>query len=503
MVGFLLRIWSGKSLAHHSIITGHSLDVRIKTCHLAPTLSESMIIMKIAPKLPVIKTVMTVAAAMTLTVFAQAQSLIRDAEIEEMLSDFSSPIISAAGLNPEVVDIFIVNDQSLNAFVTRGQNMFFHTGLINESETPNQLKGVIAHEVGHIAGGHIVRSDEGTKNAQVAALIAAGIGIAAILAGEGSAGALILAGAPQQFGALQVAAYSRVNEAAADQFAANYLEATEQSSEGLIHFFEKFRYQEVLSQARRFPYFRGHPLSSDRIDSLREVTEESPYYRKKDDDESIYRLRMAQAKLHGFLDAPQIVFSNFPPDDKSDFALYARSVAYYRAADLKNAIVEVDELIKRQPENPYFHELKAQILFESGKWEASLPSAEEALALKDDSALLETALARSLTNSDETADLNRAVDLYKSALQKEPNNGFAWYNLAIAYGKLDQEPLAKYATAEQAYHVGNLQRAQSFARRAQADLPRQSPQWRRASDIIAIAQSELAKSRRNRRRPKL
>ena len=457
-------------------------------------------ILKSKPRL--VQSLMTLLAAMSLTVFAQAQSLIRDAEIEEMLFDFSAPIIRAAGLTPNNVDIYLVNDPSLNAFVTRGQNIFFHTGLINEAQTPNQLKGVIAHEVGHIAGGHIVRSDYGTRSAYAAALIAAGIGLAAILAGEGSAGALILSGAPQQFGALQVAAYSRVNEASADQFAAKYLEATEQSSEGLIHFFEKFRYQEVLSQARRFPYFRGHPLSSDRIDSLREITAESPYYRKADDDESVYRLRMAQAKLHGFLDAPQIVFSNFPPEDRSDFALYARSVAYFRTADLKTALREVDELIERQPKNPYFHELKAQILFESGKWEASIPPSEEALALKSDSALLETALARSLTSSNETADIERAIDLYKSALQKEPSNGSAWYYLAIAYDKVNQEPLAKYATAERAYHVGNLARAQSFARRAQEDLPRRSPQWRRASDIIAIAQTELAKSRRNRRRPK-
>jgi len=241
---------------------------------------KAIIFMTFANKFRPLKAAMTLIAAMTLTTFAQSQSLIRDAEIEEMLSDFSSPIIEAAGLNPNHVDIFIVNDPTLNAFVTRGQNIFFHTGLINEAETPNQLKGVIAHEVGHIAGGHIVRSGEATRSAYAAALIAAGIGLAAILAGEGSAGALILAGAPQQFGALQVAAHSRVNEAAADQYAAQYLYQTHQSSEGLIHFFEKFRYQEVLSQARRFPYFRGHPLSSDRIDNLRDVTAESPYFGK-------------------------------------------------------------------------------------------------------------------------------------------------------------------------------------------------------------------------------
>lgn len=458
-------------------------------------------ILKSKPRL--VQSLMTLLAAMSLTVFAQAQSLIRDAEIEEMLFDFSAPIIRAAGLNPNNVDIYLVNDQSLNAFVTRGQNIFFHTGLINEAQTPNQLKGVIAHEVGHIAGGHIVRSDYGSRSAYAAALIAAGIGLAAILAGEGSAGGLILAGAPQQFGALEVAAYSRINEAAADQYAAQYLERTGQSSEGLIHFFEKFRYQEVLSQARRFPYFRGHPLSSDRIDNLREVTTESDYYGKIDDEASSYRLRMAQAKLQGFLDAPQIVFTQFPPEDISDFAYYARSVAHFRTADLTNALKEIDILIERQPDNPYFHELKAQILYESGKGRESIPSSEKALELKQDSALLETALARTLTDSVQDKEVERAIELFKSALQKEPNNGYAWYSLSLAHGRLNQDAFAKYAIAEQAYHTGNIQRAKSFAQRAQRDLPRQSPQWRRASDIIVIADTELAKSARNRRRPRL
>lgn len=450
-----------------------------------------------------VKAIAPLVAAMTLTAFAQAQSLIRDAEIEEMLVDFSSPIIRAAGLTPENVDIYIVNDSSLNAFVTRGQNIFFHTGLINESGSPNQLKGVIAHEVGHIAGGHIVRSDYGQRSAYAAALIAAGIGLAAILAGEGAAGGLILAGAPQQYGTFEALAYSRVNEASADQYAAQYLERTQQSSEGLIHFFEKFRYQEVLSQARRYPYFRGHPLSSDRIDNLRDVTAESPHYGKIDDEASTYRLEMAKAKLRGFLDSPQIVFSQYPPEDISDFALYARSVAYYRSADLKNGIKEIDTLIERQPDNPFFHELKAQILFESGKARDSIPSSEKALELKPDSALLETALARSLTDSTQPKDLNRAVDLFKSALRKEPNNGFAWYSLSQAYGRLNQEAYAKYAIAEQAYHTGDVRRARAFASRAQRDLPRASPQWRRASDIIVIADTELAKDRGKRRRPKL
>ena len=209
----------------------------------------------------VISAILSLTYIMVLVSPASAQSLIRDTEIEATLREFSDPIIRAAGLNASNVDIFLVNDKSLNAFVTRGQKMFFHTGLILESQTPNQLKGVIAHETGHIAAGHLARSDYGSRSAYGAWLIAAGIGLAAILAGEGQAGALILGGS-QQFGTLEVLAYSRANEAAADQYAAQYMERTGQSGKGLIEFFEKFRYQEVLSNARRFPYFRGHPLSS-------------------------------------------------------------------------------------------------------------------------------------------------------------------------------------------------------------------------------------------------
>jgi len=316
-----------------------------------------------------------------------AQSLLRDTEIEETLNDYTDPILRAAGLNPSSVDLYIVNDPSLNAFVTRGQNIFLHSGLILESDTPNQLKGVIAHEAGHIAGGHIVRSDYGNRSAYGAILIAAGIGLAAILAGEGEAGALILGGS-QQFGALESLAYSRVNESAADQYAAEYMERTGQSGQGLIDFFNKFRAQEVLSQARRYPYFRGHPLSADRIDALREKVEESDYTVIPDSEDHQYRLDMTKAKLRGFLEGPQLVFSRYPPSDTSKPARYARAVAHFKAADLRNAVSEIDSLIEEEPSNAYFHELKAQILYESGQGDKSIKPAKRALELKPDSPLL-------------------------------------------------------------------------------------------------------------------
>ncbi len=426
---------------------------------------------------------------------AMAQSLLRDTEIEETLQDFTTPILRAAGLSPSSVDLFLVNDNSLNAFVTRGQKIFLHSGIILKSDTPNQLKGVIAHEAGHIAGGHIVRSDYGNRSATGAWLIAAGIGLAAILAGEASAGALILGGS-QQFGAIEALAYSRVNESAADQYAFRYMEATGQSSQGLIDFFDRFRAQEVLSNARRFPYFRGHPLSSDRIDALRERVEDSPHTGKIDSEDHQHRLEMAKAKLRGFLDGPQIVFSYYPPEDQSKPARYARAVAHFKNADLKNGLHEIDSLIEEEPGNPYFHELKAQILYESGQGAKSITPARRALELKPDAPLLEIALATSLLETSDRPQVEEAVKLLKSALNRESTNGFGWYTLSRAYGELGQEALAKYATAEQAYAVGDYQRARSFAKRAQEDLPRNEPHWRRAADIIVIADTKNTKRRR-------
>ena len=432
---------------------------------------------------------------------AFSQSLLRDTEIEETMIDYTKPILLAAGLSPSSVDLYLVNDPSLNAFVTRGQNIFLHSGIILQSDTPNQLKGVIAHEAGHIAGGHIVRSDYGNRSAYGAMLIAAGIGIAAILAGEAEAGAMVLGGS-QQFGQLEALAYSRTNESAADQYAAQYMEATKQSGQGLIDCFDRFRAQEVLSNARRYPYFRGHPLSSDRIDALREVVDESEYTDVKDTEEEQNRLEMAKAKLRGFLEGPQVVFSKHPPTAQSQAARYARTVAHFKAADLKNALKEIDSLISENNKNPYFFELKAQILYESGQGQASLKPARKALELKPNAPLLKLALAQSLIEEGDDSSTFEAIKLLKSALNTERENSYAWYTLSRAYGEVGMKAEAKYATAEQAYAIGDLARASSFAKRAQTDLERGDPLWRRASDIIVVSDAQLAKKNRRNRGPK-
>lgn len=449
------------------------------------------------PRLGRMISALSLAAAIVLTTAApsSAQSLLRDTEIEEIMQEFTTPLLQAAGLSAESVDLYLVNDPSLNAFVTRGQNIFLHSGLILEARTPNQLKGVIGHEAGHIASGHLARSDYSQRSAYGSMLIAMGLGLAAILAGEGQAGAAILGGS-QQFAVIDVLAHSRINEAAADQAAAKYLRATGQSSEGLVEFFERFRAQEVLSNARRYPYFRGHPLSSERIDSLREISAESPYHDVEDSDEDKKALKMTQAKLRGFLEAPQTVFSYFPESDESDMGYYARSVAHYRAGDLKSAIKEIEVLIAREPDNPYFHELKGQIYYESGRGELAIPSIEEAVRLKPDAPLLKIALAAALIEQGNVDQIDTAEDLLKLALRDEKENGFAWYQLSQVYDRQGNPGLAKYAVAEQAFSSGQLERAMSFAGRAQQELPRGTAAWRRASDILAVSEAQL----RNRKR---
>ncbi len=447
---------------------------------------------------PALKLVFITAICMAFSaVQANAQSLLRDTEIEETLREFTDPILRAGGLSPASVDIYLVNDPSLNAFVTRGQNIFLHSGLILEADTPNQLKGVIAHETGHITGGHIVRSDYGNRSAYGSMLIAAGIGLAAILAGEGEAGALVLGGS-QQFGVLEALSYSRVNESAADQYAAEYMERTGQSGVGLIEFFEKFRAQEVLSQARRYPYFRGHPLSSDRIDALRERVRDSEHGDVKDTPEEIHKHAMMQAKLRGFLNGPAEVYSRFPLSDQSKPARYARAVANFKQADLRNAIKEIDSLIEDEPQNPYFHELKAQILYESGQGIDAIEPSRRALELKPDSPLLEIALAQATLQTRDPGDYEKAVKLLKSALQSEPSNSYGWYLLADVYERKGETALAQYATAERFYAIGDIDSARSFAQRAQEELPRSLPQWRRASDIIVVSETQLVGKKRRR-----
>lgn len=423
---------------------------------------------------------------------AMAQSLIRDAEIENTIRGYSDPIFAAAGLNPKDVQIYIVNDKSMNAFVTDGQKMFLNTGIILEAKEPIQLKGVIAHETGHIAGGHLARSTQAERAAMVPAYISIALGIAAIAAGAPDAGAALLASS-QQFALLSFFTYTRIQEASADQAALQYLEKTHQSGQGLVDFFEKFRYNEVMSDARKEPYFRSHPLSGDRILALQTKLSKSEYANTKDTQAEIDQFKMIQAKIFGFVSTSEQTYLKYNYRDNSKPSLYARAIAFYRAPDLQMAISTLDKLLAQEPNNPYFNELMGQILFENNKTKDAIAYYEKATQLAPKESLLYVGLARSYIAQNDKSYYEKADAALKNAIRYEPENAFAWNQLAIVADRQGKAGLARLATAEEAFNLGDFARANRFSQVAMKNLERKTPEWQRASDIRVITDPIVAK----------
>jgi predicted Zn-dependent protease len=462
--------------------------------------------------------------ALSLPLAASAQqyvgcpgNCIRDAEIEQILRDYGDPLFAAAGLQPKDVDIHVVQDNSLNAMVALGQHMFINTGTIMESETPEQLKGVMAHETGHIALGHNVTRYDAMGAAQGTSLVTLGLGALALAAGAPDA-AMALFGSAGQFGMLTMFKFTRAEESAADQYGLDLLQKTNQSGQGLVDFFEKFAYEEMMSESRREPYFRSHPISRDRVGALRQrvgtvqcvaaaepggeagreqcvVTEKAP----PQDEKSIEQLAMMKAKLVGFIGPANKVMTRYPKTDQSLPAQYARAIAAYRAVDIKAALSETQALIDARPDNPYFQELKGQILFESGKAAESVEPHRRSVELAPNQPLLKVNLARSLTATKKPEDLKEAEDLLIDAIDLEKNNPFAWNQLATVYAAQSRVGDADLATAEEAYIVGNMGRAQHFATRALKVLDASTPNGQRASDIAALSDPRNFPGRRSSR----
>ncbi len=423
---------------------------------------------------------------------ASAQSLIRDAEIERVIRDYSDPIFTAAGLNPKDIQIYLVSDKSLNAFVTDGQKMFLHTGIILEAKTPNQLKGVIAHETGHIAGGHLARSVEAERAAMVPAFVSMALGVLAIAAGAPDAGAALMASS-QQFAILNFFVYTRIQEASADQAAFEYMKATNQSPQGLVDFFEKFRYMEIMSEARREPYFRSHPLSSDRISSLETRMKRDKYEFTPDSEEDIKKLRIIQAKIFAFVYPSSLTYSKYSAKDQSEEALYARAIAFYRAPDLEFATSTVEKLLVMAPNNPYYQELMGQIYFENQKSDKAAPFYKRAVELAPEESLLRVGYARTLINLGSPDDFVEAEKQLKVAIRLENENAFAWNQLAIVADRQGKPGLARLATAEEAFALGDYFRANKFSQVAMKNLEKSTPNWQRAADIRAVTDEIVVK----------
>lgn len=421
---------------------------------------------------------------------ASAQSLIRDAEIEDTLHVYTNPLLDAAGLRRDDVRIYIVNEDSVNAFVAGGQNIFVNTGLIMRAETPNEIIGVLAHETGHISGGHLSRSREAMDQAMGPMLISIGLGILAIAAGAPDAGAALIAGS-QGFAMANFVRFTQVQESAADQAGATFLEQSGQSGRGLISFFDSQIRPYEWQTRRAPPWMMTHPFSSDRVEALRQRVDRGSNRDAVDSEENLRRFRFMQAKLIGFIRSEGQVLARYPLRDTSQPARYARAIAYYRQAKLDQARAELDVLIAEDPRNPYFQELMGQILFENGRAAESIPYHRRSLEFAPGQPLLQVNLARALIATDGNAGTEEAIRLLNEAVRKEPDNGFAWREMASARFERGEEPLAQLASAEASFTVGDYSSALNFAERARRALPRNSVDYRRADDIVNFAGNEV------------
>lgn len=425
-------------------------------------------------------------AAATTPASAQTEpgiSLIRDTEIEAILHQDADPIFVAAGLNPKSVQIHILGDRQLNAFSAGGEQLFLNTGLILETKTPNQLIGVIAHETGHIAGGHIARSGAAGHAALGPMILSIGLGVLAALAGapDAAAGLVFSAG---YFGQISVLGYSREQESRADQAAATYLETAGISGRGLVEFFNNFRYQEVFDDEKKYPFFRDHPLTDDRIGALAVRIEHQPHVGVVDTPEAVARHALMHAKLEGFIGSPGQTLVDYPETDKTFAARYARAIAYYKATETDHALKAIGDLLAEQPNNPYLWELKGQVLFEIGRAKEAEPAHRRSVELMPDAPLLRSNLAQALIAVGGAANLDEAVRHLQRSLQQEPDSPLGWRLLAEAYDGQNKPGLARLAAAEQNFNLGQLLEARTFAFNARKLLIKGSPEWRRATDII-------------------
>lgn len=413
----------------------------------------------------------------------RAMQLIRDQEIENTLRHMSRPIFQQAGLSPQNVRFILVQDDALNAFVAGGQNIFIHTGLILETETPDELVGVIAHETGHIAGGHLLRTREAVEDMSLQALLAQIVGLAAALGARSGDAAMAAAAAGQTFAQRSILRHSRVQESAADQAGLRYLQDSNLPVEGLARFMEKLGAQELLPESQQSEYVRTHPLTRDRIDFLQDAIARQRRAGTTPDDWFDKHARM-KAKLNGYLYPERAV-----RDTGKDIPTrYGRAIALYRRAQTKDALAELDSLLAQEPKNPWFHELKGQILFEGGRIDESLPALAKAVEYAPDSGLIRTAYAHALLESqtDKSARTQQAVRELQRAQRSEPQSVLIQRLLATAYGRLGNEGMSRLHLAEQAALRGQREQARREATLAQKHLPKNSAAWLRAQDILDL-----------------
>ncbi len=429
---------------------------------------------------------------------ALAQSILRDAETEALFRDMARPIIEAAGLSPRNVEIVMIQDDTPNAFVAGGQIVYIHSGTVTSADNINEIQGVVAHELGHITGGHVIRIGEGYKVATGITILSLLLGAAAMAAGAGEAGAGIFA-AGQQAAMGKLLAYSRTQESSADQAGASFLSKAGISGKGSLSFFKKIQNLEFrLAIPQDDSYARTHPLTGERMTILEHLYENDPAWNTPIDPKLEARFERVKAKLAGYVSDPQRTLQQFPESNKSVPARYSRAYAWHKSAYPDKAAAEVDSLLAEQPDDPYFLELKGQILLESGKPQEALESLRKAVAMAPDQPLISALFGHALISTEDPKNFDEAKRVLRAAVNRDNSNPFAWYQLGIVYDREGDEPRAALATAERYNLQGQPQLALVSAEHALAGIPTGTPDWIRAQDIAMVSRAEVQKEKKRR-----
>ena len=461
--------------------------------HSIPRMSASRALLRIA---------LTLLAMLAVTMRpAMAQSILRDAETEALFQDMMDPLLVAAGLQTGQVRVHLLGDRSINAFVAGSQDIYVFAGLIEAADTAEEVQGVLAHELGHVIGGHAIRVNEGAKTATGISLLSLLLGAAAIAAGGGEAGmGIMMAG--QQAALGKFLAFSRVQESTADAAGAQYLSKAGISGRGSLAFFKKlqnleFRY--AVKQDDDQAYGRTHPMSGDRIQTLREVYVIDPAWAKPADPIIEKRFQRIKAKLSGFMTDPDRTLRKFPETNTSIPARYARAYAWHRSAYPQKALAEVEALLATDSNDPYFLELEGQVLLESGRPKEAIPALRKAVTISRSQPLISATLGHALIATEDPANFAEAEEVLKTAVALDNQNPFAWYQLGIVYANKGDQARAALASAERySLEGGQASLALRNAELAMQGLSPDTPDWIRAQDIALVSRAEVERERKRR-----
>jgi predicted Zn-dependent protease len=443
-------------------------------------------------KMTAIATVIALVAAPQ-AALAQEQKLaiLRDTESEQLLRDYSRPILRVAALEKQNIQVTIINEPVFNAFVADGHRIFVNHGALMQSETPNQIIGVLAHETGHLAGGHLARLREQLAQAQTQMIIGMLLGAGALVAGARSggvgmadAGAATLSGS-QDMVMHSLLSYQRQQEESADRAGVKFLTATGQSAKGMYDTFKRFSNDSLFSARGADPYFMSHPMPAERVAALEEIARTNPYWDKKDDPALQLRHDMMRAKISGFLERPDTVYRRYPLSNTSLPARYAHAITTYLHGDLNNALTQIDALIQTQPNNPYFYELRGQALIDGGRPAEAIPALRKAVTLSNNAPLIEILLGQALVAADNKAYTEEAITILRNAMARETEQPIGYTQLAMAFARKGDLAEADLASAQAAFLRGDNKTARDLASRAKTRFAVGTPGWVKADDIVS------------------